>query len=71
MAEDAGPNIPSLRLRLTYIVIVLILVVYAGRLFKLQIIEGAYYQAQADENRFITISIPAPRGIIYDRNGVC
>ncbi|MEE8568165.1 MAG: penicillin-binding protein 2 [Anaerolineales bacterium] len=70
MVEDAGPNIPSLRLRLTYVVIVLILVVYAGRLFNLQIIEGAYYQAQADENRFINISIPAPRGVIYDRNGV-
>ncbi|GAG29391.1 unnamed protein product, partial [marine sediment metagenome] len=70
MVEDAGPNIPSWRLRLTYIVMGLILVVYAGRLFYLQIIEGAYYQAQADENRFINISIPAPRGVIYDRNGV-
>jgi penicillin-binding protein 2 len=62
-------NIPHRRLRLTYAAMVLILVLFIGRLFMLQILEGAFYQDLADKNRFITVSIPAPRGIIYDRNG--
>ncbi len=39
------------------------------RLFMLQIVEGETYRAQADDNRFETVNSPAPRGIIYDRNG--
>ncbi len=65
-----GPTyIPHIRLRLTYAVMAFILVFFVGRLFMLQILEGAYYQDLADKNRFITVRIPAPRGVIYDRNG--
>jgi penicillin-binding protein 2 len=62
-------NIPHGRLRLTYALMAIILVFFIGRLFILQILEGAHYQYLADRNRFITVSIAAPRGIIYDRNG--
>jgi penicillin-binding protein 2 len=44
-------------------------VIIAIRLFNLQIIEGPEWSAQAYENRISSISDPAPRGIIYDRNG--
>lgn len=44
-------------------------VIMVGRLFKLQILEGGSWSAQATENRISTISDQAPRGIIYDRNG--
>lgn len=39
------------------------------RLYQLQIVRGATYREQADENRLRVIGIPAPRGVIYDRNG--
>jgi penicillin-binding protein 2 len=43
--------------------------IFIWRLFSLQILNGSTYVAQADSNRTETISIAAPRGIIYDRNG--
>ncbi|MDX9990721.1 MAG: penicillin-binding transpeptidase domain-containing protein [Anaerolineales bacterium] len=40
------------------------------RLFSLTILEFDLRQAQSDDNRTRQISDPAPRGIIYDRNGI-
>ncbi len=40
-----------------------------GRLYQLQILQNATYQAQADDNRFRFIEVAPPRGVIYDRNG--
>ena len=45
------------------------LLLLAG-LFKTQIFQGLYYRNLADNNRVAKIPIHAPRGIIYDRNGV-
>ncbi len=39
------------------------------RLWALQVLSGAHYLAQANDNRVRTISIQAPRGAILDRNG--
>lgn len=44
---------------------VLVLVV---QLYRLQIVQGAYYREQADNNRFRVVTIAAPRGLIYDRH---
>jgi penicillin-binding protein 2 len=44
------------------------LLVFIGRLFSLQIIQGEAYREIADENRFDEVSLPAQRGVIYDRN---
>ena len=40
------------------------------RLFSLTVLEFDLRKAQSDENRTRQISDPAPRGIIYDRNGI-
>lgn len=40
------------------------------RLFTLQIVRASYYSRLSDENRIRTVLIPAPRGIIFDRNGI-
>lgn len=61
--------LPS-RLLVFRVVVVLIFIVLAGRLFHLQFIVDDRFVAQADENRFDTVSVPATRGIITDRNGV-
>jgi penicillin-binding protein 2 len=43
--------------------------VLVGGLFRMQILEGNSYKAQAEENRERVIINKASRGIIYDRNG--
>jgi penicillin-binding protein 2 len=63
-------NIDIKRLRLTYVVIAAIILIYIGRLFVFQILEGEAYAAQANDNRLDEVNVPAPRGVIYDRNGV-
>lgn len=51
------------------VVLLLIFGLYGGRLFWLQIIQGTIYTLQANDNRTATVNEPAPRGVIYDRNG--
>ena len=71
MTSTNGTNsgLSLLRLRATYLIIAGVLIVFLICLFSLQILQGADFQAQADENRLLDVSIPAPRGVIYDRNG--
>jgi penicillin-binding protein 2 len=52
-----------------YILMVTIFGFFLLRLFDVQIIQGAAYVAQANENRTRIIREPAIRGTIYDRNG--
>ena len=57
------------RMNIFFILLAGVFVFYAFRLFKLQVIDGDDYLAQADDNRTEEISEPTQRGIIYDRNG--
>ncbi len=41
-----------------------------GRLVYLQLFQGVYYRSLSDSNRIRTQVIYAPRGIIFDRNGI-
>jgi len=41
----------------------------AARLWYLQILQGGTYLAQAQRNRVRRVPLPAPRGLILDRNG--
>ncbi len=45
------------------------LVLLAG-LVRAQVLEGGYYRSISDGNRVREVLLPAPRGIIFDRNGV-
>jgi penicillin-binding protein 2 len=60
----------QLRLRWYLLPALLILagMVLILNLFSVQIIQGKYYQQLSDSNRIRTQVIPAPRGIIFDRN---
>ena len=42
---------------------------FALRLWNLQFVQGDRYRARAEAQRLRRVEIPAPRGIIYDRNG--
>ncbi len=40
------------------------------RLWQLQILQGSEYRKLSEENRLRIVKVAAPRGIIYDRNGI-
>jgi penicillin-binding protein 2 len=67
---NTGGVLEGWRLRVVSILVLTLFAYYAYRLFTLQVLEGESYAAQATENRTTRISVPAQRGIIYDRNGV-
>ncbi len=50
-------------------VAVLLFGVLGGRLFQLQVIDGAKYAARAVAARTVVVPIRAPRGLIFDREG--
>lgn len=62
----------SLRTRNFILLILLILATFLllGRLFFVQIVQGDYYSVLSDSNRIRTHILHAPRGVIFDRNGV-
>lgn len=51
-------------------IIFLIFIIILLRLWQLQILNTEKYKKLAEQNRIRIIKIPAPRGIIYDRNGI-
>jgi penicillin-binding protein 2 len=56
-------------LRISYIVIVVFLLLIM-RLWQLQVLEGSKYRELSEVNRLRIIATPAPRGILFDRNGI-
>ena len=58
------------RLKVLGVIVTLIVSALIIRLVYLQIYQGAYFSQLADGNRIRIVATPAPRGIIYDRNGV-
>lgn len=57
------------RIHISAYVVIIIFIAILLRLFDLQVIRGKEYKKIAEHNRLRIIKIPAPRGIIYDRNG--
>jgi penicillin-binding protein 2 len=50
-------------------ILVLLSLVYVGRLFSLQVLQYSSWLAKSNENRTHEINLPATRGMIYDRTG--
>ena len=51
-------------------VIVSVVLVFLGAgFFRTQVLEHAEYRLQSETNRLREVPLPAPRGVIYDRNG--
>jgi penicillin-binding protein 2 len=47
-----------------------VLIILIMRLWQLQILQGSDYRKLSEANRLRIVSIAAPRGIIFDRNGI-
>lgn len=69
-SEDNFVSEDSVKLGIYYIIIFLLPFILLVRLFSLQILSGSYYKKISNENRIMEKSIPAPRGVILDRNGI-
>ncbi len=66
--QDSPDDIQS-RLPLLAAFIILVIVILFIRLWYLQVVKGAYYQEQAENNRIRPVMLRPPRGVIYDRSG--
>lgn len=42
----------------------------SAKLWSMQILEASAYEAESEENRYTTVFKPAPRGLIFDADGV-
>lgn len=51
------------------ILLSILFLVLAGRLFQLQILKGGYYRELSSRNHIRSVITQAPRGVITDRNG--
>lgn len=65
---DDSQNL-RVRLRLIQAIVLIILSLLCVRLYLLQIINGAHYAEIAENQRIRLLPIPAPRGVIFDRDG--
>lgn len=60
---------PTRRLVAINLVLAVLAAVLLVRLWQVQVLQGGYYLRLSEENRIREYSIPAPRGVIYDRRG--
>ncbi|MEJ7848336.1 MAG: penicillin-binding protein 2 [Pyrinomonadaceae bacterium] len=58
-----------MRIGTIQIVAFVLLTILGVRLYYLQVVQGEHYMEKAENQRVRLISIPAPRGVILDRNG--
>jgi len=63
------PNLVQQRARIASGVLFGAFVLLLGTFFRTQVLQNARYVLASEENRLREIPLPAPRGIIYDRNG--
>ena len=66
--EDSSQNLRA-RLRFVQVLVVLMLGVLCVRLYVIQVVRGERYAEIAENQRRRRLPIPAPRGVIFDRNG--
>ena len=72
MNSDPTPRykMEAWRMVVLYVIGAIVIALLIFRLFSLQIFEGEDWQISATDNFTREVSVPASRGILYDRNGV-
>ncbi|MDR2481983.1 MAG: penicillin-binding protein 2 [Spirochaetaceae bacterium] len=66
LSED-DENVKNRRIRILYEIFILIFVIYTGRLFALQVLQGNIYRSRSDIITRKSLTLPAQRGEIYTR----
>jgi penicillin-binding protein 2 len=64
------PNAIARRARGAAVAIAGVFALLLGAFFRTQVLQHERYVLQSEENRLREVPIPAPRGIVYDRNGL-
>ena len=59
----------GVRIGTIHIIAFILLAIRGVRLYYLQVVKGEHYAERAENQRIRHIPIPAPRGVIFDRNG--
>ena len=67
--DDDETHVSKSRQILLVVILIVAVLILIIRLFYLTIIQGARFQHLSQENRTREVVIPAPRGVIYDRDG--
>lgn len=60
----------SKRILLMGYIVIVVFIFLILRLWQLQILKGSKYRELSEANRLRIMTIPAPRGILYDRNSI-
>ncbi|HZF67025.1 MAG TPA: penicillin-binding transpeptidase domain-containing protein, partial [Gemmatirosa sp.] len=63
------PNDVARRTRVARLLLLVAFVLLGSGFYRAQVLRHASYVVQSEENRLREVPLPAPRGIIYDRNG--
>ncbi len=66
--QDESQNLKA-RMHVIQALVLVLLAVLGVRLYLLQVVRGSYYEELAENQRVRLLPIPAPRGMIFDRNG--
>lgn len=66
--EELQPK-PSRFIRVLSIVVVITFVVLAYNLYQIQVVNYEFYRTAAERNLLREVTVDAPRGVMYDRNG--
>ena len=69
--NDGGAEFPRSRARFVALSVIAVLIfgALAGRLFQLQVLDGARYAARAVAIRTLEVALKSPRGLVFDREG--
>ncbi len=68
--QDKEPREFRRRVFAAMLFVAAVFFILVARLWYLQIMESSYYRDLSKNNRIRTVKSPAPRGLIYDRNGL-
>jgi cell division protein FtsI (penicillin-binding protein 3) len=70
MMKRATGRTPEMRRRVLLTGVLFTALVAAGRAFQLGVVEGESWRVRALDQQGDTLSLPAPRGAVYDRDGM-
>ncbi|MGK0486501.1 MAG: penicillin-binding protein 2, partial [Myxococcota bacterium] len=67
--SPGGPHGVEGRIGIIALLVIVAFLIFIGRLFQLQIVEGADLRSRSEQNFVRTVRLEAPRGDIVDREG--
>jgi penicillin-binding protein 2 len=70
LEQDTNRQLIQRRFSRFRIPVLLVFIIFGARLWQLQILQGSEFTLRAERNRVRRIPTVAPRGTIFDRNGV-